>query len=354
MPTVTFPKMNLFRSRSSVTLPQKIQVQFLDRMSHLLKKGYPLLEALTILTWDERFDRMAADITQELKSGKPIDVCMQATGFSRNIVSFLYFARVHRNLDEIFHQCSTMIQLENKYVNKFKQVIRYPVFLTLFLVIMLFVIDRTIFPAFVTMFQSQETVSKGLMAAVFVTGFVITSGKVIMALGVTAFIYWKFRKRTISLDKQLLFYEKIPILRDYHKLKTTFLFATHLHSILSTGISMKEALHVMSNQAHYPLLRHQADIILEQLEQGATIAQAIHHCQMFRTELTNIFHRTSDLTTLIRDLAMLSEMLTDMTREKLNKALEIIQPVFFIIIAVFILFIYGSIMLPMYQWMNQI
>ncbi|SEB12515.1 competence protein ComGB [Thalassobacillus cyri] len=354
MHTVSFPKMKLISSKSSKTLPQKLQVQFLDRMSHLLNKGYPLLEALTILTWDERFDGLATEITQQLKGGKPIDVCLQASGFSRNVVSFLYFARMHRNLDEVFHQCSTMIQLENKYVNKFKQVIRYPAFLSVFLVIMLFVIDRTIFPAFLTMFQSQETGSKGLTVAVYITGFLITFVKVAGLLVVIVFIYWKIRKSSISLERQLLMYDKIPLLSDYHKLKTTFLFATHLHSILSTGVSMKEALHIMSNQSHYPLLSHQADIILDHLEQGATLAQAIHQCQMFRPELTTIFHKTSDLTTLTRDLAMLSEMLTDMTKQKLNNALEIIQPVFFIIIAVFILFIYGSIMLPMYQWMNQI
>lgn len=51
---------------------------------------------------------------------------------------------------------------------------------------------------------------------------------------------------------------------------------------------------------------------------------------------------------------MLADILTEMTKDKLNKILGVIQPIFFIMIAGVILFIYGSIMLPMYEWMENI
>ncbi|GGC91587.1 ComG operon protein 2 [Thalassobacillus devorans] len=352
MPLDTFLT-KFFPNPATKNLPYPLQLQFLERMSRLLNKGYPLLEALEIVTWDERFADITAEIIKELKNGRPIDVCLKKSGFSKNVVSFLYFARIHSNLDEVFHQCSTMLQLDRTYVNKFKQVIRYPIFLSIFLVIMLVVMDQTIFPALLDLFRSgQESI--GLQIAVNLVSFVIGTSKVFLLLLIFLALLWKFKHKKLSINSQIKLFEKIPLIRDYQKIKLTFLFATHFHSILSTGTSMKEALHVISSQNHYPLLAHHSLHILHQLEEGATLAQAIHQCPLFRAELTTIFHKTADLTTMTRDLAVLAEMLTEMTKQKLNKALELIQPIFFVIIAVFILFIYGSIMLPMYQWMNQL
>ncbi|MFD1018731.1 competence type IV pilus assembly protein ComGB [Thalassobacillus hwangdonensis] len=331
-----------------------IQKHFLYRLSHLLSKGYPLLEALEVIAWEHDFKNTAAIISEGLKSGKTIDLAFQDAHFSINIVAYLYFARMNSDLETILLECHHMLELESDYMTKLSKVLRYPLILTVFLTIMVVVVDRTIFPAFLEMFQTTIGSNASVGIAVFIVDILVTVCTVFPVFLVSLWVLWKVYHPRLSTEKKIHLYEKMPLIRSIQSIKVTYTFSVHFQSIFNTGASLKECVQLLRENDKYPILSYYASLILSDLENGYTMAQSINKCALLKDELTTIFHRNADAKTLTRDLSVYANLLLDTVKSKLDRTIEIIQPLFFLFVAIFILLLYGSIMMPMYQWMEQL
>ncbi|WFT76970.1 type II secretion system F family protein [Halobacillus naozhouensis] len=318
-----------------------------------MDRGFPLLEALKMTSWDPSLAPITHTITEQLKSGQPMDTAFKQASFSRNVVSFLFFARIHQDLPSMFMQCADLLHIQEEYTRKLKQVMRYPLFLLIFVIIAFSVIKRTIIPSFQSLFESEASKPLSLIVLntidVGITGFCYMAVVIILAL-----VLFKLYLPKLTIGQRLKVYEKTPLLKEYQMFTVTFLFSTHLSSLLKAGLSLKHALEIIAGQTKYIILSHYAKVILARLNEGMLLGQSVHPCSLIKGDVTTIFHHTNDLDTLSKELQVYSELLIDQLKEKLTHTMQFIQPVFFMIIACVVILIYASIMLPMYQWMEQI
>src|SRR5690625_6374648 len=74
-------------------LPQELQLLFLKQLQRLLANGYPLIEALEVLSWDRQLKQTAFTMIASLKKGLAIDQAFEKGLFHRTIVAHLYFVR---------------------------------------------------------------------------------------------------------------------------------------------------------------------------------------------------------------------------------------------------------------------
>ncbi|MFC7320866.1 competence type IV pilus assembly protein ComGB [Halobacillus campisalis] len=334
-------------------IPIKKQILFLHRVRKLLGKGFPLLDTLKMISWDPEFEEVTVIITQQLKTGNPLDIAFDKAHFSKQIVSFLYFARIHHDLPTMFKQCADLLELQYEYTRKFKEAMRYPLLLLIFVIVAFSVIKQTIIPSFQTLFADGDTKPFSLMILNGVDILITISGLLLLILALTFLVFYSV-KHKITLQQMLTLYEKIPLLKHYKMFSLTFLFSTHLSSLLAAGLPLKNALTLISEQSRYPFLSYYGKRMLSHLSDGQSLASSLNECTLLRSELTSIFHHTNDLRALGEELNVLSELLIDQLKEKLTKIVQLIQPIFFIGVACVVILIYASIMLPLYQWMDQI
>ncbi|MFG6148535.1 competence type IV pilus assembly protein ComGB [Halobacillus sp. B23F22_1] len=340
-------------SNNSPSLPLKKQITFLNRLCKLLTKGYPLLKALKMTSWDDNYKKITQDIIDELNVGNPLDEAFKKANFSKQVSSFLYFARIHKDLPSMFRQCAEILQLHHDSKKKLQEAIRYPIILLIFLTIAFTVIKQTILPSFSTLFATN-TIQPWSLTILKLTDLAISSMGFIVIFVIGLSIVFYLTNQKLTTFHRLLMYEKTPLVRSYKMFTLTFLFSTHLSSLLKAGLPLKEALQVISHQTKYLELAAYGKRIENLLQEGQTLAASVHSCTLFRPELTSIFHHTNDLETLESELQMLSELLIEQLKEKMLKIVQYIQPVFFIGVACIVVLIYASIMLPLYQWMDQI
>ncbi|MGP4074392.1 type II secretion system F family protein [Halobacillus sp. K22] len=340
---------NLTQRKSK--LPVAIQILFFHRLSHILHKGYPLLEALKMTGWDPSLRPLSDELNIHLSKGETIDNAFLHVHFSPLVTNFLYFGRVHQDLPAMFKQCEELLKMKKEYSHKLFQVLRYPLFLLLFLIAAFSILKHTILPNFLLLFQGEDSSSLWFMMALdyFINGIVILSGALLVVLMIMKLILPR-----LSLNTRIELYEKVPLLKIYHSFMTSFLFTTHLNSLFKAGLPLKQSLEIMSSHHRYELLSFYSEKIILQLAEGKTLGQSVHSCSLLKSELTNLFHQTSDIEALNHELEMLSEFFIEYVQEKMLKWMQMIQPLFFIIIAVIVVCIYASIMLPLYQWMDQI
>src|SRR5690625_6377299 len=77
------------------TLPKDIQLRFLRRLSRLLSNGYPLIEALEIIKWDDQMMGTAAQMITLLKNGNTIDQAFEKKDFQHTVTSYMYYVRTN-------------------------------------------------------------------------------------------------------------------------------------------------------------------------------------------------------------------------------------------------------------------
>ncbi|MGP4061726.1 type II secretion system F family protein [Halobacillus sp. H74] len=155
MPSDSLRNMKSIRFREP-PLSVKHQITFFQRLSHILGKGYPLLDALKMTGWDVALKPTTEAVARSLSKGDTLDAACEKARFSSTVTQFLYFSHIHNDLPKTLKQCKDLLQMKKDYKQRFFQVIRYPLFLFIFLVIAFLILQQTVMPNFVLLFEGQE------------------------------------------------------------------------------------------------------------------------------------------------------------------------------------------------------
>ncbi|WP_164668623.1 competence type IV pilus assembly protein ComGB [Virgibacillus doumboii] len=333
---------------------QDIQLRFLKRLARLLKNGYPIVAALEIIKWDKQLDATASSVITSLQTGSTLDEALEQVNFNPAITSYLYFVRANGDIQLNVEKCISMYEQRIMYVKKFQEASRYPLILLCVFALLLYFVKQSVLPSFIDLFQNNSGTSSTVMLSIIIIDF---SGKFLMIAGfisVLCFLLWRFNKNKVSIEKQIRFYGFIPIFRHYKKLQISFLIATHFSSLLKTGMSIKEILVILSEQKKQPILSYYASLMTDELSRGVYITSLLANLPFIDKQLATIFQKNADADALEKDLTVYAELQTEEMHRKIMKLITYIQPVFFVVLASFIVFIYVTLMWPMFQLIKTI
>lgn len=335
-------------------LNSDLQLRFLQLLHRLLSNGYPLLEALETIKWDKEMNQTADMIIISLKDGLSIDRAFEQAAFHPIITSYLYFVRGNGDLEGSIDKCAAMYDHRMKYIKKFQQVARYPLILLFVFGLLLYFIKTSVLPSFQDIFQTSSEASLTVSISILVIDLFGNILLFLIILFVIAVIIWTLTKNKLPIEKQIKVYEAIPVYRKFLKLQTSYFFAAHFSSLLKTGMSFRVILHHMSNQQKLPIIAYYANQMTAELSKGIHISSLLTVFKFLEHQLTAIFRKNADAHSLEKDLNIYSELLMEEIQRKIIKGITIIQPVFFLILAGFIVFIYITLMWPMFQLIKTI
>ncbi|WP_246001112.1 competence type IV pilus assembly protein ComGB [Oceanobacillus piezotolerans] len=347
-------------SMKKLTMKQNNQItkeqqqRFIEKLYQLLNNGYSTIEALEALKWDRPFVKPADHIIHELKHGASIDKAMDKAGFDSSITTFLFFVRANNDLEGSLAQCSNMFKQRIRHTKKFQQIIRYPLFLIFIFTILLFFIKTTILPSFVDMFQSNPKSYSTVKLSILSVDLLITCTLFVVLTCLVFLVLWKYVQPKLPIEEQIRILERIPVYRQYLKVQTSYFFATHFRSLLKSGIPFKDIIYHMANQKRLPLIAHYSSIMMNELSKGIHLSYILSNFSFLENHLTTIFHKNSDAEILEKDLALYSEFKLEEIEQQITKLITLIQPILFLAIGLFVIFIYVTLMWPMFQLIKTI
>ncbi|WP_337019683.1 type II secretion system F family protein [Oceanobacillus massiliensis] len=340
-----------FRRRK---LSNTLQLRFLELIHRFLSNGYTLLEALEAMQWDKEMESTAAVMIASLKEGYSVDQSFEKAAFHPTISSYLYFVRGNGDLQGSVAKCRSMYEHRIKYAKRFQQTSRYPLILFFVFGLLLYFIQQSVLPSFQNLFQTSPGSSATIKLSMFVIetlGFTLT---ILAAMLVTGIIIFGITKYKFPIERQMKVYRAIPIYSRFLRLQTSYLFAIHFSSLLKTGMSFREILFHMSEQQKLPIVAYYSQQMTIELTKGFHIASLLTVFHFMEPQLTSIFRKDADAHALEKDLSMYAELLMEEIQRKVVKIITLIQPVFFLILASFIIFIYVTLMWPMFQLIKTI
>ncbi|WP_010096973.1 competence type IV pilus assembly protein ComGB [Ornithinibacillus scapharcae] len=335
-------------------LKPSLQLTLLKRLARALSNGYTLLSALETLKWDNQLRPIAIDAINLLKNGHPIDHVFEKLQFHPIISTYLYFAKEYGDLEESILKCVDIYEKRIEYTKKFTQVIRYPIILISIFSILFFFIQYSVLPNLLNLLQQSNQDTPFLTAALTLTTTIYYTFIVLVSCLLIMRWIWIVSRNKIPIESQLYFIKLIPFYRDYIRLNTSFLFSTHVSSLLKTGLSIKDVLAILARQHKLPILTHYANILTDGLTKGFPLHSLMDQLGLINPQLASIFQKNIDAETLEKDLSIYASYLTDEMNQNVQKAITYIQPIFFTGLGFVIILIYMSLMLPMYQFIETL
>lgn len=335
----------------------KDQAAILKRLSSMLEKGYTLNEALNFLFVNEKGSKkedLFACMTL-LSSGHSFRKALTNLRFHRDVLSYLYFAEQHGDMEFALRESSEILHKKMTQLEKLTNLLRYPVFLIITVSIILSIVQAVITPQFQQLYDSMNIEASFFslfLLFVFAAIKWLGIGIIVFAVVVLFYYFVSYKKKTIDHQMRLLL--KIPIVNKIFIMFHSYFFALQLSNLLRGGMSTFESLKIFETQNILPFYRIEASHLIENLRTGAHLHQIIADREFYEKELSLVILHGQANGQLARELYMYSQFVIEKLEHKIVKAMTIIQPTIYSFVGIVVLFVYLSMLLPMYKMMENL
>lgn len=335
----------------------KEQALFLNRLSDLLEKGYTLNEAMKFTSIDLNEEKKQAVFfcLQELSKGVPVRAAFEKLSFHTEVLSYLYFAERHGDLEMALREGGEMLSRKLVQHEKMKKVLQYPLFLFFTIGILLYISQSVIAPQFQQIYHSMNIKPSILTEILFIIfeGTKIFIGLILLLLIAGSIFHISYFKKLPPQEKMRIAI-KIPLWKKFVILINSYYFSLQLSNLLKGGLSIYESLTVFENQNLLPFYRDEASWFIEHLKKGERFEGLVERNSFYEKEMTQVIGHGQANGNLARELYTYSQFVLERLEGKLMKWIMMIQPAAYLAVGVTVLLMYLSMILPMYHMMEAL
>lgn len=329
--------------------------QFLTRLAVLMQEGYLLPVALSLLLpmHTSKLDETLAGITAILKSGGNAAEILKYLGFSDHVLFPVEIAEYHGRLPESIDSIARSFARTERIQKKLKNILIYPVSLLIFTSILFLFFRTSYVPNLTEMMESLQPDGEGTGIPAYLLSLpdFFIAFFVFLALAVSAF---RILLKKQPVQQQINWLLAVPVLRGFMKLYWSHLLARELGTLLHSGISMQESLDLLQRQNYHKVIQFMSCQSHEELMLGQTFSTSLERFSFVSSDMSAFVHHGEMTGYLGKELILYSEVLMERIEQQTQQWLRIIQPSFFIMIAVCIVGAYLAILLPMYNLVHTI
>ncbi|MCU9613861.1 competence type IV pilus assembly protein ComGB [Caldibacillus lycopersici] len=333
------------------------QALLFQRLGLLLQQGYTLSEAIDfmIIQLDKEKSSALTTGVEQLKTGERFYKVLSNLKFHPTAVSFVYYGEENGQLAFSLKTTGELLQKRENDEGRLKNLLAYPLFLLMFTAVLFFVIQWKLLPQFLQLYNSFQTEpSMFIRFMVWQRNhpvLILLVLLVITAIYLVSFTIFKEKKSPYEL--QCLF-AKIPMFGPIYRLWHTYYISFQISQLLTNGISLHDALKFISKDPKKKYLYEAINQINADLLNGESLYSAVKRIPLWQKELAIVVLHGQLSGKLDIELKTYSEICFQQFSERIEKLINIIQPLIFTLLAVWLIVLYMSIMMPSFQMINKI
>ena len=302
------------------------QKKIITLFNNLYASGFHLVEIISFL---ERSLLLEKDYVSQmhlgLSQGKSFSEMMENLGFSSSIVTQLSLAELHGNLHLSLGKIEEYLDNLAKVKKKLIEVATYPVILLAFLILIMLGLRNYLLPQLDSS-NAALLVGLGIFSSLV---FYRKSGKV----------------RVFSL------LARIPFLGRFVQDYLTAYYSREWGNMIAQGLELTQIFQMMQEQGN-PLFREIGQDLAQALQNGQEFSKVVLAYPFFRRELGLIIEYGEVKSKLGSELEIYAEKTWESFFTRVNRTMNLVQPLVFIFVALLIVLLYAAMLLPMYQNME--
>ncbi|WP_421379805.1 competence type IV pilus assembly protein ComGB [Bacillus salacetis] len=330
---------------------------FLKRLGELLSYGYSLTEAIefVFIGHYQKQELLKRKMLSHLQNGSSLSEALKDGGMPLHVCSQIYFAEKHGRMAETLVSAGEYLNARQKDRQALMKVMTYPIVLLFILTGVLILLKSVLFPQFDILYSSLGytpdshlrffflLIDKLPFLTIVFLGFLLITGGT---------VYSRYHSHTPLRKAEFLL--RLPFLSRYFRLFYTQFFSREMSFLLNSGMSINQALTEVGKQSYRPLFKEIADRMIQELRIGKSFSESIEHFDLFTEGLLEVIRHGERRGQLPRELFIYSQFCVETLEFGGKRLLTVIQPVVFLFIGGFILVIYFSIMVPLFQVMQSL
>ena len=326
---------------------------FARQFSAMISAGLPLVQCLNILseqTENPNFKKVLVSVTQNVETGNSLadSLGKHPEIFPELFVNMIAAGEVGGILDTILIRLATFLEKAAGLKRKIKGAMMYPMVISVVAVLAVAALLIFVIPVFSKMFADfGADLPKPTQMVVDMSNFMKTPTKILpiiaaLVLGGIGFVkYRKTPKGRLKTDALLL---KIPVMGDLAKKSSVAQFSRTLGTLLTSGVSILEALEITAKTANNMVVREALRSMIGAISEGKTITEPMKTTGVFPPmviQMVAVGEESGGLDQMLNKIA-------DFYDEEVNAAVDaltsIMEPIIIVVLAV----IMGGTLIAMY------
>ena len=317
------------------------QKKIITLFNNLFSSGFHLVEIISFLGRSALLEKdYVARMHQGLSQGKSFSEMMDSLGFSSAIVTQLSLAEVHGNLHLSLGKIEEYLDNLAKVKKKLIEVATYPLILLGFLLLIMMGLRNYLLPQL----DSSNIATKiiGNLPQIFLGLVLVCSLSLLLAL--------TFYKRSSKM-RVFSMLARIPFLGIFVQTYLTAYYAREWGNMISQGMELTQIFQIMREQGSQ-LFKEIGQDLAHALQNGQEFSQTIATYPFFKKELSLIIEYGEVKSKLGSELEIYAEKTWEAFFTRVNRTMNLVQPLVFIFVALIIVLLYAAMLMPMYQNME--
>jgi len=332
-------------------------VMFSRQMYSLTKAGIPLTRAISGLLETTKSDvlKKALEIVYaDLNAGVNLATAFQKHDhiFSSLYISLIYVGENSGQLEKAFKQIANYLELEQKTKQRIKSATRYPMFVSIAIVLAVVIINMFVMPEFSKMFQAFNAGELPLPTRILMATsefflnywpFMLVGSVVAIYAAVS---YIKTTSGQYRWDKRKL---KFPIIGDIIYRSLLARFSRTFSMMIRSGVPLITTLNIVAKVADNAWVSEKILNMRDGIEKGESILVVATRTKMFSPlilQMISVGEETGQLDTMLEQVADFYEEQVDYDLKKLS---DNIEPILIVAIGAIVLVLMLAIYLPMWE-----
>lgn len=337
-------------------VPETEVVAFTRQLSTMISAGLPIARGLEVLadqTQNKRMKKVVLDTLRDVQGGASLSnsLAKYPAVFSQTYIALVKAGEASGKLEEILKRLADTLESQRDFKSRFKGAMIYPaiIFLAMigvFVLMMVFVIPKL----------SQMYDSMGVELPVITQVMISLSGAMVkfwyIFLFVAVILVLGIRSILSTEAGKTAFYRmlvKLPIFGKILKQRDLTEFTRTLSLLVSSGISIVEALNIVAKVVVNPEYKDGATKAATNVEKGGSLSDYLKQDKRFPPllgQMTSVGEETGQLDDVFDRIGIYFATETDHAVKGLSSALE---PVILIVLGGMVGLLIVSIITPIYK-----
>ncbi|OGY90709.1 MAG: hypothetical protein A3B31_02600 [Candidatus Komeilibacteria bacterium RIFCSPLOWO2_01_FULL_53_11] len=343
-----------FASVGVVSLKEKML--FVKHLSLMIKSGMVLDESLEAL-YDQSRGRMKAILARVLEMVRKGNLLSDGLGlypytFNEFFVNMIRVGEESGSMEENLINLAVKLKKDHDLRSKIRSALMYPTIVLFALAGLGITLSILILPKLLVFFNSLTvdipTATKiFIKVAELIEGYWFMGGLAFLVLLIAIAVMNKLQQTKAVIHFIVL---NLPIARSFSKTSNLSNFCRSMNLMLKGGMTIDEALDIMTRALNNVLYQRHIKAILEHVKKGNTVSEALQRFPRFFppivTKMIRVGEVSGNLSDTFEYLAQFFEDELDNYSKNLSTLLE---PVLLIFIGIIVGFIAMAIISPVYQ-----
>lgn len=328
---------------------------FCRQLYTMLDAGVSITNSLNMLAMQlpsPRLRTILSEIEESVKKGEMLSVAMKRyKEFPQLLISMIESGESTGNIDTMMLRMASHFEKETKTNNKVKSAMIYPICLAVVAVAAVMFILTFVMPTFAELFEENGAdlpfiTSAMIGASDFLKSYWFIIVAIIAIIVVAIKAYAETEDGKVRFSALAL---KFPIVANLNKKVIVARFTRTLATLLSAGISLVQALPIVSAVLGNKIAQQDLDRIRERVVRGDGLSAPIAESDIFPDMLASMVRIGEESGALDDILNKTADFYEEEVDQAITQTTELMQPIVIVIMGIVVGIMVMGIMLPMFD-----